>query len=114
MCEHDVQVVCFLDETPRCRSPLRIKAGSDWPSARLYYELADFSFEFCKIEPCYFRSNFLNPSSVLKSQDMIPDYEAAAIRKDEQSMEQTANEQPRDINKGFKVIVVVIVDALPG
>ncbi|KAH0841195.1 putative oxidoreductase [Fonsecaea pedrosoi] len=77
----------------------------------LHLELAEFNIKVCSIEPGYFRSNFLSSGHKILHVNHIPDYDTTAVRRTEERVERTNQNQPGDPAKGAKVIVDVLTGA---
>ncbi|KIW90300.1 uncharacterized protein Z519_08944 [Cladophialophora bantiana CBS 173.52] len=77
----------------------------------LYLELAEFNIKVCSIEPGYFRSNFLSSGHKSLHVKHISDYDGTAVRRTEERVERTNQNQPGDPAKGAKVIVDVLTGA---
>ncbi|KIX97109.1 uncharacterized protein Z520_07223 [Fonsecaea multimorphosa CBS 102226] len=77
----------------------------------LHLELAEFNIKVCSIEPGYFRSNFLSSGHKILHVNHISDYDGTAVRKTEERVERTNQNQPGDPTKGAKVIVDVLTGA---
>lgn len=74
----------------------------------LRLELAEFNIKVCSIEPGYFRSDFLASGHKNLHEHVIADYDGTAVRKTEERVERTNQNQPGDPAKGAKVIVDVL------
>ncbi|OQV09753.1 hypothetical protein CLAIMM_13842 [Cladophialophora immunda] len=77
----------------------------------LQLELADFNIKVCSIEPGYFRSNFLSSGHKILHVNHISDYDSTAVRRTEERVEHTNQNQPGDPAKGAKVIVDTLTGA---
>ncbi|KIW18482.1 hypothetical protein PV08_02770 [Exophiala spinifera] len=74
----------------------------------LRLELAEFNIRVCSIEPGYFRSDLLASGHKNLHQRVIADYDGTAVRRTEERVERTNQNQPGDPAKGAKVIVDVL------
>ncbi|ETI28541.1 hypothetical protein G647_00991 [Cladophialophora carrionii CBS 160.54] len=77
-------------------------------SETLRLELAEFNIKVCSIEPGYFRSNFLSKEHKILHEHIIADYDGTVVRRTEERVERTNQNQRGDPAKGAKVIVDVL------
>jgi NAD(P)-dependent dehydrogenase (short-subunit alcohol dehydrogenase family) len=71
-------------------------------------ELAPLGISVTVIEPGYFRTGFLNPTTRIESARTIGAYEESAAGQVRKVLAETGGKQPGDVRKGCRVIVDIL------
>jgi len=71
----------------------------------MHAELAPLGIAVTIIEPGYFRTGFLNPNAMVKSEKRIKEYSETGSADLHAMLEKVNNNQPGDVVKGSKVII---------
>lgn len=74
----------------------------------MHAELAPLGISVAIIEPGYFRTGFLNPNAMVKSEKRIKEYSDTGSAELHATLEKVNDNQPGDVVKGSKVIVDIL------
>jgi len=71
-------------------------------------ELAPLGIAVTVVEPGYFRTGFLNPTSKVVSEKRIKAYDETLVGQIRDVLDATDDKQPGDVKKGCKVVVDIL------
>lgn len=77
----------------------------------MHFELAPLGIAVTIVEPGYFRTGFLNPSAMVKSEKRIAEYSETGSAELHAMLEKVNNNQPGDVMKGSKVIIDILTES---